>query len=123
MPRPFTVGIVGAGAILSHHLEAIRGTGAFSMVGVCDTDPGRLAAAAASAGCEGFADRQYEADGTLRNRKLPGALITDPAAAAAQAVRLARAGAAETICVHGDTPGAPAILRACREALFAPGVV
>ncbi len=68
---------------------------------------------------EGFADRQYEPDGTLRNRKLPGALITDPAAAAAQAVRLAREEAAETICVHGDTPGAVAILRACRQALFA----
>jgi UPF0271 protein len=66
---------------------------------------------------EGFADRCYEPDGTLRSRKLPGALITDPAAAAAQAVRLARGGGVETICVHGDTPGAPAILRACRDAL------
>jgi UPF0271 protein len=71
---------------------------------------------------EGFADRQYESDGTLRDRKLPGALITDPAAAAAQAVRLAREGGAETICVHGDTPGAVEILRACRQALFAPGL-
>ena len=68
---------------------------------------------------EAFADRRYETDGTLRNRKFPDALITEPAAAAAQAVRLAREGA-ETICVHGDTPGAVAILRACREALFAP---
>ena len=68
---------------------------------------------------EGFADRRYEPDGTLRNRKLAGALITDPAEAAAQAVRLAREGAAETICVHGDTPGAVAILRECRAALFA----
>jgi UPF0271 protein len=66
---------------------------------------------------EAFADRCYEADGTLRNRKLPGALITDPAAAAAQAVRFAREGRAETICVHGDTPGAVEILRACRIAL------
>jgi len=66
---------------------------------------------------EGFADRAYEADGTLRSRKLPGALITDPQAAAAQAVRIAREGKAETICVHGDTPGAVEILRACREAL------
>jgi 5-oxoprolinase (ATP-hydrolysing) subunit A len=64
---------------------------------------------------EAFADRAYEADGTLRNRKLPGALITDPAAASAQAVRLARQ--AETICVHGDTPGSVEILRACRSAL------
>jgi len=66
---------------------------------------------------EGFADRRYEPDGSLRNRKFPDALITDPAAAADQAVRLARSGRAETICVHGDTPGSVAILRACREAL------
>jgi len=66
---------------------------------------------------EAFADRRYEPDGTLRSRKLPGALITDPAEAAAQAVRFANAGSAETICVHGDTPGAVAILKACREAL------
>jgi UPF0271 protein len=70
---------------------------------------------------EGFADRQYEADGTLRSRKLPGALITDPQAAAAQAVRLARGGSVRTICVHGDTPGAVEILKACREALLYEG--
>jgi UPF0271 protein len=68
---------------------------------------------------EAFADRRYEADGTLRNRKLPGALIEDPAAAAEQAVRFAREGKAATICVHGDTPGAVEILRACRAALMA----
>jgi UPF0271 protein len=67
---------------------------------------------------EAFADRRYEPDGSLRNRKFADALITDPAAAAAQAVRLAREGHAETICVHGDTPGAVAILKACREALL-----
>jgi UPF0271 protein len=67
---------------------------------------------------EAFADRRYEPDGSLRNRKFPDALITDPAAAAAQALRLAREGQAETICVHGDTPGAVAILQACREALL-----
>jgi UPF0271 protein len=66
---------------------------------------------------EGFADRRYEADGTLRSRKFPDALITDPQAAAAQAVRLAREGVAQTICVHGDTPGAVEILKACRKAL------
>lgn len=68
---------------------------------------------------EAFADRQYEKDGTLRDRKLAGALITDPEAAARQAVRFAREGRAETICVHGDTPGAVEILRACRAALSA----
>jgi len=66
---------------------------------------------------EGFADRRYEPDGSLRNRKFPDALITDLAEAAAQAVRLARSGTVQTICVHGDTPGAVSILKACREAL------
>jgi 5-oxoprolinase (ATP-hydrolysing) subunit A len=66
---------------------------------------------------EGFADRRYEPDGTLRSRKFADALITDPQAAAAQAARLAGEGVAQTICVHGDTPGAVEILKACREAL------
>ena len=68
---------------------------------------------------EGFADRRYEPDGTLRSRKFPDALITDPKEASAQAVRLARGGTVETICVHGDTPGSVGILKACREALAA----
>jgi UPF0271 protein len=67
---------------------------------------------------EAFADRRYEPDGTLRSRKFPDALITDPQAAAAQALRLAREGKAQTICVHGDTPGSVEILKACREALL-----
>jgi UPF0271 protein len=66
---------------------------------------------------EAFADRRYEPDGTLRSRKFPDALITSPHEAAAQALRFARQGLAETICVHGDTPGAVDILKACREAL------
>ncbi len=66
---------------------------------------------------EAFADRRYEPDGTLRSRKFPDALITDPQAAAAQAVRLAQAGNAQTLCVHSDTPGSVAILKACEEAL------
>jgi UPF0271 protein len=67
---------------------------------------------------EAFADRQYEPDGTLRSRKLAGALITDPRQAARQALGFAREGKAQTICVHGDTPGAVDILKACREALL-----
>jgi UPF0271 protein len=70
---------------------------------------------------EAFADRRYEPDGTLRSRKFPDALITDPQQAAAQAVRLMREGNAKTICVHGDTPGAVEILKACREALLYEG--
>jgi 5-oxoprolinase (ATP-hydrolysing) subunit A len=74
---------------------------------------------------EAFADRRYEPDGSLRARSRPGALITDPAAAADQAVRLATgrgAAVAETLCLHGDTPGAVAIARAVRAALEHAGV-
>jgi UPF0271 protein len=74
-------------------------------------------AAGLSVAAEGFADRAYEPDGTLRSRSLPGALLTDPAAAARQAVALARR--VDTICIHSDTPGAPAILAAVARALSA----
>jgi UPF0271 protein len=83
---------------------------------------------------EGFADRAYEPDGTLRSRRLPGAVHTDPKVAAAQAVSFVRDGgvrafdgsflrlAVDTICLHGDTPGAPAMAVAVREALAREGV-
>jgi 5-oxoprolinase (ATP-hydrolysing) subunit A len=83
---------------------------------------------------EGFADRAYEADGTLRSRRLPGAVHRDPAIVAAQALAIARERSvrtldgslvsveADTICIHGDTPGAPALARAVRDALEAAGV-
>jgi UPF0271 protein len=67
---------------------------------------------------EAFADRRYEPDGTLRPRQFADALITDPREAARQALRFAREGQAQTICVHGDTPGAVDILKVCREALL-----
>jgi UPF0271 protein len=66
---------------------------------------------------EGFADRATRPDGTLVPRTEPGALVTDPGAAADRARALARAGTVDTICVHGDTPGAIAIARAVRAAL------
>ena len=66
---------------------------------------------------EGFADRRYESDGTLRARTRADALITDPEEAAAQADRLAREGLAETVCIHSDTPGALAIVRAVSQRL------
>jgi 5-oxoprolinase (ATP-hydrolysing) subunit A len=83
---------------------------------------------------EAFADRRYEADGSLVSRSLAGAVIADPGEAALQAVRiaergevLARDGAvvflkAQSLCVHGDTPGALALARAVRDALEAAGV-
>jgi len=91
-------------------------------------------AAGLSVAAEAFADRAYEADGSLRSRRLPGALVTDPAEAAARAVRLAVDGEietadgtlirveADTLCIHGDTPGAAGIARAVRAALESAGV-
>lgn len=67
---------------------------------------------------EGFADRAMRPDGSLVPRSEPGALITDPSLAAAQALRLAREGH-DTICVHGDGPHALEIASAVRAALDA----
>jgi UPF0271 protein len=67
---------------------------------------------------EAFADRRYTAEGTLVPRSQPNALITDPAEAAAQARQFARLGTVQTICVHGDTPGAAAIAHAVARVLI-----
>jgi UPF0271 protein len=84
---------------------------------------------------EAFADRRYRPDGTLVSRAEAGALLTDPEEAAAQALSLARDHCvlaqdgsrigveADTICVHGDTPGAPEIARRIRERLASEGIV
>lgn len=86
---------------------------------------GAFAGAAAARGLayarEGFADRARRevAPGRweLVPRDEPGALVTDPAFAQTQALELAASGAVDTICVHGDTPGAVAVARAVRHAL------
>jgi UPF0271 protein len=79
-----------------------------------------LLAAARRAGIpayrEGFADRLVLADGTLAPRSQPGALL-DASAAAAQAVRLAKSGEYDTICMHGDSAGAAKVARAVRSAM------
>ena len=69
---------------------------------------------------EGFADRAYADDGQLVARTEPGALITNPDAAAVQALALAERGV-ESICVHSDTPGAPEILATVAVALLSAG--
>jgi UPF0271 protein len=83
---------------------------------------------------EGFADRGYTPDGRLVPRREPGALVEDPAAVAGRAVRMATEGVVvavdgtpllmpvESVCVHGDTPGAVELARAVRAALTAAGV-
>lgn len=83
---------------------------------------------------EAFADRRYRADGTLVPRGEPGALVTDPDEAAEQAVRLAQERIvvandgsrievrADTICLHGDTPGAADIARRIHERFRIAGI-
>ena len=83
---------------------------------------------------EAFADRTYRADGSLTPRSEPGALITDEAAAIAQVLSMVQRGVvratdgtevpvtAETICVHGDRPGAVAFAQRLRKELTAAGV-
>ena len=89
------------------------------------TQPGELARQAQAAGLtvvlEAFADRGYTASGRLVPRTAPGALLTDPDAAAEQAVRLAADGRYGSLCVHGDTPGAARIAAAVRQALISAG--
>ncbi len=83
---------------------------------------------------EAFVDRGYLADGTLAPRSLDGAVLTDPVEVAERAVRLATEGVVvavdgtevaarvDSLCVHGDTPGAVGLARAVRAALDAAGV-
>lgn len=83
---------------------------------------------------EAFADRAYTAAGALVSRRLPGAVLHDPDLVAARMVRLATEGAieaedgsdlhlrADSICVHGDSPGAVAMAGAVRAALLDRGV-
>lgn len=83
---------------------------------------------------EGFADRAYQPDGTLVPRHQPGAVMNDPDVIVPRAVRLVRDQAVEaidgsrvtltidTLCVHGDTPGAADLARRIRAALTEAGI-
>ena len=70
---------------------------------------------------EGFPDRGYTAEGRLVPRDRPGALVVDPAEVAARAVDLADR--VDSVCVHGDSPGAVATAHAVRRALGSAGLV
>jgi UPF0271 protein len=87
------------------------------------TMPGVLARLATAAGravwSEGFPDRAYAADGRLVPRDREDAVLVDAAAVAARAVDLA--GSVDSVCVHGDTPGAVGHARAVRRAIEAAG--
>ncbi len=83
---------------------------------------------------EAFVDRAYEADGTLVSRSEPGAVHSEIAVVTTQATGLAKNGRvtarngdvievqADTLCIHGDTPGAASVARAVRDVLESHGV-
>lgn len=83
---------------------------------------------------EAFVDRAYEADGTLVPRSEPAAVHRDLSVITTQAVQLARVGRvtarngdvitvpADTLCIHGDTPGAAQAARAVRDVLESHGI-
>jgi UPF0271 protein len=129
-------------AIVHHERQAaavVDGVRAFGdAVAVLGLPGSRWLALAEAAGLrpvrEAFADRVYAADGTLLPRGEPGAVLTDESVVVDRCVRLATAGEvvaadgtvvrvdAESLCLHGDTPGAVRLARAVRSALTAAGV-
>ena len=116
-------------------VEAIRAVDASLAI---LTQPGAVVGLAAQAGLrvfhEAFADRAYNADGTLVSRRLPDAVIADPAEVAARVLRMVREHEvvaidgtvvplnADSVCVHGDSPSAVAMARAVRARLESEGV-
>jgi UPF0271 protein len=104
----------------------------FGLAGSALREAGRRAGLDVAA--EGFAVRAFEPDGSLTPRSVPGAVIHDVAVVVARAIRMvresrvtARNGAditlkIDTLCVHGDTPGAASLARALREGLEGAGV-
>jgi len=86
---------------------------------------GELESATRAAGLrvvlEGFANRAYDPSGRLVPRTTPGALLDAVDAVSAQAVRLARSGDVDSLCVHGDTPGAPGLAAAVGAGLEEAG--
>jgi len=107
---------------------------ALILVGLAGSELPRAGEAAGLAVAhEAFADRRYEADGSLMARSQAGAVIDDVDAAVAQAIAIATRGEvgapngvlrvrADTICVHGDRPDAALFARRLREGLEAAGV-
>ncbi|GAA2221653.1 LamB/YcsF family protein [Herbiconiux moechotypicola] len=106
-----------------------------ALVGLPDSEVGRLAEAEGLRFVpEAFADRAYTPEGTLVPRSEPGAVLHDPVEIGERMRRLALEGVviasdgskialtAETVCVHGDTPGAVQIARHVRDELLDAGL-
>jgi 5-oxoprolinase (ATP-hydrolysing) subunit A len=104
----------------------------FGLPGSALLEAGERAGLAVAA--EAFADRAYNADGSLTSRRLPGSVLTDPDLVVVRALRMIADGEvmaidgsvvrlrADTLCVHGDTPGAPTLVTHLRSALEKAGV-
>jgi UPF0271 protein len=122
-----------AGLIAAAVADVIPGATLVGLAGSAMLVAWRTAGFAVAA--EAFADRRYEPDGTLRPRRFPDALITDPDEAAAQALAIARDGRvtawdgravsvrADTLCVHSDTPGAAETVAAIRRVFRDHGIL
>ncbi|MBW4716680.1 LamB/YcsF family protein [Saccharothrix obliqua] len=128
-------------ATVHHDRQAeavVRGVRAFGDLPVLGLPGSRLLHHASAAGLravrEAFADRAYTAEGALVPRGTAGAVLTDTEQVLTQVLRLARRGElvaisgetltteVDSICLHGDTPGAVEHARAVREALLGAGV-
>jgi UPF0271 protein len=121
-----------AAAIAAGVAQVDRGLVLLGLAGSAMLTEGTRAGLATAA--EAFADRAYAPDGTLVPRGQPGAVLHDPDTVAARALAMVQDGAvtaidgtriplrADSLCLHGDTPGALALARATRAALDAAGI-
>lgn len=106
---------IQAAAVLGGVADAGGGLPVLGMAGELLT---QAAAAGLRTVAEGFPDRAYDGD-RLRPRDLPGALVVDSETIVANAVRLAAS--VESVCLHGDSPGAVGHARQVRAGLEAAG--
>lgn len=121
-----------ADAIARATAAADRSLILFGLPGSALLDAGRAAGLRVAA--EAFADRSYDPDGSLTSRRKPGAVIHDPGRLVERALKMVRDREvvasdgstielqADTICVHGDTPGAADLVAKLRAGLEAAGV-
>ncbi len=98
----------------------LAGSGSLPVLGMPGSVLLALAAGERLVRHEGFPDRAYTDDGRLVPRDVPGALVTAPHEVAVRAVELAAR--VDSVCVHGDSPGAVATADAVRRALEAAGL-
>jgi 5-oxoprolinase (ATP-hydrolysing) subunit A len=100
----------------------LEGSGSLPVLGLPGSAILRLARSAGLVAVhEGFPDRGYTDDGRLVPRDEPGALVEGAEAISANAVRMAREGEVQSLCVHGDSPGAVDAAKAVRSALREAG--